>query len=119
MIHSAEMEASEVLEASKKLDKEYAGLVSKYSEQLIQIYRKTGQQEEYKKELIYQIFSCRQDNLENVKLLKAMCDEKEWCTYREQILNSDLKVQLKLIGLRITYPPKIFYHTYIFFKLKE
>lgn len=87
--------AIEVLEESKKLDKEYAGLVSKYSEQLIQIYHKTGQQEEYKKELICQVFSCRQDNLENVKLLKATCDEEEWCTYREQILNSNSCLGIK------------------------
>lgn len=87
--------AIEVLEESKKLDKEYAGLVSKYSEQLIQIYHKTGQQEDYKKELIYQVFSCRQDNLENVKLLKATCDEEEWCTYREQILNSNSCLGIK------------------------
>ena len=87
--------AIEVLEESKKLDKEYAGLVSKYSEQLIQVYHKTGQQEEYKKELIYQVFSCRQDNLENVKLLKAECDEEEWCTYREQILNTNSCLGIK------------------------
>ena len=87
--------AIEVLEESKKLDKEYAGLVSKYSEQLIQIYHKTGQQEDYKKELICQVFSCRQDNLENVKLLKATCDEEEWCTYREQILNSNSCLGIK------------------------
>lgn len=87
--------AIEVLKESKKLDKEYAGLVSKYSEQLIQIYHKTGQQEEYKKELIYQIFSCRQDNLENVKLLKAACVELEWSTYREQILNSNSCLGIK------------------------
>lgn len=87
--------AIEVLEESKKLDKEYAGLVSKYSEQLIQIYHKTGQQEEYKKELIYQVFSCKQDNLANVKLLKAECDEEEWCTYREQILNSNSCLGIK------------------------
>lgn len=87
--------AVEVLKESKILDKEYAGLVSKYSEQLIQIYHKTGQQELYKKELIYQIFSCRQDNLENVKLLKAECDEEEWCTYRERILNSNLCLGIK------------------------
>ena len=87
--------AIEILEESKKLDKEYAGLVSKYSEQLIQIYHKTGQQEDYKKELICQVFSCRQDNLENVKLLKATCDEEEWCTYREQILNSNSCLGIK------------------------
>ena len=87
--------AIEVLRESKILDKDYAGLVSKYSEQLIQIYHKTGQQEEYKKELIYQIFSCRQDDLENVKFLKATCNEEEWCTYREQILNSNTCLGIK------------------------
>lgn len=93
--------AIEILEESKKLDKEYAGFVSKYSEQLIQIYHKTGQQEEYKNELIYQVFSCRQDNLENVKLLKAECDEEEWCTYREQILNSNSCLGIKFSFLEL------------------
>lgn len=88
--------AIEVLKESKKLDKEYAGLVSKYSKQLIHIYQNTGQRKEYKKELIDQVFSCRQDNLENVKLLKAECDEEEWGTYREQILNSKSCLGIKL-----------------------
>lgn len=87
--------AIEVLEESKKLDKEHAGFVSKYSEQLIHIYQNTGQKEEYKKELIYQVFSCRQANLDNVKLLKAECGEEEWHTYREQILNSNSCLGIK------------------------
>lgn len=87
--------AIEVLEESKKLDKEYAGLVSKYSKQLIHIYLNTGQREAYKKELVYQVFSCRQNNLENVKLLKAECGEEEWYTYREQILNSNTCLGIK------------------------
>ncbi len=88
--------AIETLEESKKLDREYARLVSKYSEQLIHIYQKTGQKEEYKKELIYQIFFCKQDNLENIKLLKAECDEEEWNTYQEQIVNSNSCIGIKL-----------------------
>lgn len=57
--------AIEVLEESKELDKEYAGLVLKYSEQLINIYQITGQKEAYKKELVYQVFSCRQSDLDS------------------------------------------------------
>lgn len=48
----------------------------------------TGQKEAYKKELVYQVFSCRQGNLENVKLLKSECGEEEWDAYRERIINS-------------------------------
>lgn len=58
--------AIEVLKESKKLDKEYASLVSEYSEQLIHIYQNTGQKEEYKKELCYQIFSFRQASLRSI-----------------------------------------------------
>lgn len=84
-----------VLKESKKLDKEYAGLVKRYSEQLIYLYQNTGKNEEYKNELLYQVFYCRQDNLENVKLLKAECDREEWCTYRERILNADSCFRIK------------------------
>ncbi|MDD6043819.1 MAG: SWIM zinc finger family protein [Eubacteriaceae bacterium] len=80
--------AIEVLKESKELDNEYAGLVSKYSNQLIHIYQSTGQKEEYKKELIFQVFSCRQDDLQNVKLLKEQCDADEWCSFRQQIINA-------------------------------
>ena len=90
--------AIEALEESKKLDKGYAGLVSKYSKQLIYTYQNTGQREEYKKELLYQVFSCRQDHLENVKLLKTECDKEEWRTYREQILNSS-----SCSGIRLSF----------------
>ena len=91
--------AIKVLKEGKELDKDYAGLVSKYSEQLISIYQKTGQREEYKKELIYQVFSCRQGNLDYVKMMKAECSEDEWQTCRERILNADSCLGIKFAFL--------------------
>ncbi len=62
--------AIEVLKESKELDKACAGLVSDYSRLLIAVYRKTGKNADYRKELDYQIFSCYQRDLPFVKKLK-------------------------------------------------
>lgn len=80
--------AIEVLKESKKLDKEYAGLLSEYSRELIDIYKRIGQMDAYKTELEYQIFTCVQNDLQFVRMLKEQCNEKEWVQYREKILTS-------------------------------
>jgi hypothetical protein len=80
--------AIEVLQESKKLDKEYAGLLSEYSRELIDIYRRTRQMDAYKTELEYYVFTCAQNNLQFVKMLKEQCNEKEWIQYRDKILAS-------------------------------
>ena len=81
-------DAIKVLLESKELDKDYAGLVSQYSRQLIDIYRETGQEVDYRKELEYQIFTCTQSNLSYVEMFKKLCGEEEWIKYREKILES-------------------------------
>ncbi len=81
-------EAISVLEESKQLDQEYPGLVSEYSQKLIDIYSKTGQQKEYRAELEYQIFNCAQNDLQFIERLKEVCREEEWLQYREKILQS-------------------------------
>ena len=80
--------AIEVLEESKLLDREHAGLMSEYSCQLINLYEKTNQKENYKKEVIYQVFQCRQPNLEYIQKLKKICDVSEWEDFRERLLTS-------------------------------
>lgn len=87
-----------VLKESKEMDSQYAGLVSEYSCQLIDIYEKIGNKDECRRELEYQIFNCSQHNLEYVNRLKALCDEEEWKVYRERILESD-----KLYSIRYTF----------------
>ena len=79
-------EAIRILQESKILDKEYPGLIARYSEQLISIYETQPDKEAYKKELLYYVFECPQNNLVHIYKLKEVCTDKEWEDYREQIL---------------------------------
>ena len=79
-------EAIRILQESKILDKEYPGLVARYSEQLISIYETQPDKEAYKKELLYYVFEYPQNNLVYIYKLKEVCTDKEWEDYREQIL---------------------------------
>ena len=81
-------EAIRILQESKILDKEYPGLVARYSEQLISIYETQTDKEGYKKELLYYVFECLQNNLVHIYKLKEVCTDKEWEDYREQILKN-------------------------------
>ena len=81
-------EAIRILQESKILDKEYPGLVARYSEQLISIYETQPDKEGYKKELLYYVFECPQNNLVHIYKLKEVCTDKEWEDYREQILKN-------------------------------
>ena len=81
-------EAIRILQESKTLDKEYPGLVARYSEQLISIYETQLDKEGYKKELLYYVFECPQNNLVHIYKLKEVCTDKEWEDYREQILKN-------------------------------
>ena len=86
--------AVELLQESKKLDKSYPGLIEEYSSRLIEIYRKTGQDDAYKQELEYQIFQCFQSDLRYVLLLKNICNSEEWLSYREKILKAKTAGQI-------------------------
>lgn len=88
-------DAIKVLLESKELDKDYAGLVSQYSRQLVDIYRETGQKADYRKELEYQIFTCVQSDLTYVEMFKRLCSEEEWIRYREKILESKTAWSIK------------------------
>ena len=81
-------EAIRILQESKILDKEYPGLIARYSEQLISIYETQPDKEVYKKELLYYVFECPQNNLVHIYKLKKVCTDKEWDGYREKILKS-------------------------------
>ena len=81
-------EAIRILQESKILDKEYPGLVARYSEQLISIYETQPDKEAYKKELLYYVFEYPQNNLVYIYKLKEVCTDKEWEDYREQILKN-------------------------------
>ena len=77
-----------VLQESKELDHEYGGLVAEDSVQLIQLYEQLGRSNDYKQELQFYIFHCRQDDLVYIEKLKSACDEPEWEGQREQILSA-------------------------------
>lgn len=88
-------DAIRVLLESKELDRDYAGLLSQYSRQLIDIYRETGQEEDYRREPEYQIITCAQSDLSYVEMFKKLCDEEEWIRYREKILESKTAWSIK------------------------
>ena len=81
-------QAIEVLQESKNLDCAYMGLVADYSEKLIDLYEKQLNEKAYKDELLFYVFKCQQNDLEYVNKLKAICTDKEWEQYREQILEN-------------------------------
>ena len=91
--------AISVLKESKELDKEYWGLVSGYSKQLIDIYKKLEWKKEYRQELEYQIFDCAQSDLEYVKKLKELCGNAEWEEYREKILQANTTYSIRYLFL--------------------
>ena len=80
------IQAITVLKESKELDKQYAGLVAEYSQQLIQIYKQELMQEEYKQELLSYVFSHMYTDITYALELKAICSEEEWVEQRTQLL---------------------------------
>lgn len=86
-----------LLEESKEMDKNSPGLVAEYSAQLIDLYEKLGMVQEYKKELLFQVFTCGQRNLDFTEKLKEVCTQEEWIKYREGILEGNT-------GWSIRYP---------------
>ena len=86
--HKQYQKAIKVLEESKEIEKNYPGYVSEYSEQLIKIYAQIGDKENYKKELIYRIFSIYQKDLEYIKKLKKAVPKEDWSEWKHKILTS-------------------------------
>lgn len=75
-----------LLQESKKLDEDKAGLVTQYCEQLAELYRKTGQTALYEQELRDLIFSCKTWKTEYVEQLKELTPAAQWPALFEQIL---------------------------------
>lgn len=67
----------------KKLFREH--ILARYSGQGISIYETRSDKETYKKELLHYVLECPQNNLTHIYKLKAVCTEKEWDDYREQV----------------------------------
>ena len=79
-------EAETLLRESKELDREWAGLVSRYSQELIGLYEETGQAEKLLDELQFQVFQCSQHDLAYVKKLKDRISPEQWPELRERLL---------------------------------
>lgn len=75
-----------LLRESKDLDRDESRLVTRYSEQLAELYRKTGQTALYEQELRCLIFSCNSWRTEYVKQLKDLTPAAQWPALFEQIL---------------------------------
>lgn len=96
-IHAGKyMDAIRVLKESKELDRKSQAWVKGYSAKLIELYSLMHMDKEYKDELLFQIFSCQQDDLDSIKKLKAACSLKEWEQYREKLLSSPVVPGIKL-----------------------
>lgn len=77
-------EAIRVLQASIKMDDDYAGLVNNYHIQLKDIYHKIGNNKAYKDELWY-VVTHNVSNIEYYRELKSMYKEDEWESIRDKL----------------------------------
>lgn len=64
--------------------------ISAWSENLINIYKSTNQNEKHKEELLYYIFELHHFELDRIKDLKKLVSEDEWLCIRNQLIESDI-----------------------------
>lgn len=76
------------LKESRLLDKDYPGLVIKYTRKLIEIYEKTGDKENIIKELTLQVTKYDKCNVDSFRKLKSYYDETQWEMVRKNIFKS-------------------------------
>jgi hypothetical protein len=81
-------QAEDLLRESKELDSGSPGLVSQYSQTLIELYQENNQEPQLLEELIFQVFQCQQSSLDYVKLLKARTPSEQWPELFEHLLSS-------------------------------
>ena len=79
-------DAISLLRESKELDSQYPGLVSEYSQQIMELYQSRGQTKEYKEELIDYVIKKNFQEIEYALKLKQVCTSGEWENYRTQLL---------------------------------
>lgn len=87
--------AIRLLKESKELDKGDVFRVRNHSQKLIAIYQQTGQTEELREELRFQIFSCVQRDLTYIKLYREIIPDEEWPTLLHQLLRHTTTRSLK------------------------
>ncbi|HFI0632646.1 TPA: SWIM zinc finger domain-containing protein [Streptococcus suis] len=93
--------AVHLLQESKRLDAQYRGLVSDYSQQLRDIYRSQGQDDKVREELLEMIFSAGDTDLELIEELRDYVSREEWQSYLDALLEDGRfqSQQLKLLQL--------------------
>lgn len=93
--------AVHLLQESKRLDAQYRGLVSDYSQQLRDIYRSQGQDDKVRDELLEMIFSAGDTDLKLVEELRDYVSREEWQSYLDDLLEDGRfqSQQLKLLQL--------------------
>lgn len=77
-----------LLREAKESEQTSLGERENCSRKLLELYRKTERQEEYKEELLYQIFQFCQRDLELVHCFKEICGSREWEIRREELLKA-------------------------------
>ncbi|WP_105178495.1 SWIM zinc finger family protein [Streptococcus suis] len=93
--------AVRLLQESKRLDAQYRGLVSDYSQQLRDIYRSQGQDDKVREELLEMIFSAGDTDLDLIEELRDYVSREEWQSYLDDLLEDRRfqSQQLKLLQL--------------------
>ncbi|HFR3599679.1 TPA: SWIM zinc finger domain-containing protein [Streptococcus suis] len=93
--------AVHLLQESKRLDAQYRGLVSDYSQQLRDIYRSQGQDDKVRDELLEMIFSAGNTDLDLIEELRDYISREEWQSYLDDLLEDGRfqSQQLKLLQL--------------------
>ena len=79
-------EAIQQLEQEKTLSADHEWRLREASDQLIELYRKTGQAEKYRAELLYHLETFSQDKLDRVEQLHAVTPEAQWPEMVEHLL---------------------------------
>ena len=79
-------QAIALLLEGKRLDQENTWRIKQHSEKLIELYRITGREEDYREELQYQVFSCLQNDLRYIRELRSVTSDEEWPKYLEELL---------------------------------
>lgn len=93
--------AVHLLQESKRLDAQYGGLVSDYSQQLRDIYRSQGRDDKVREELLEMIFSVGDTDLGLLEELRDYVSREEWQSYLDDLLEERRfqSQQLKLLQL--------------------
>ena len=87
-------EAETLLIEGKALCNGLHGRIISYSEQLIELYEQTGQDEKLLNEFMFRTFQCEQTDLSYILKLKELVGPVEWPVLRERLLSGRLDAEL-------------------------